>query len=170
MTTGDVLLRGTAWLAFAGYVAGEFACLRGRQSGPSLRAWRWLTTIGCVCLLGHILSAFHFRHDWSHAIARADTARQTAALTGWNWGGGIYVNYAFALVWLAIVVRLWTGGLTARRSRAGRSWVVRACFLFMFLNAAVVFVSGPARWVGLGLSLLLVGLWMGWGKKEPSAC
>ncbi len=166
----DVLIRGTAWLAFAGYVAGEAACRFRGQSGRSLRAWRWLTTLGCASLLLHMLAAFHFRHGWSHAIAYADTARQTAALTGWNWGGGIYVNYAFALAWVGVVVRSWTGGVAVAPPGSRAAWAIRGFFLFMFLNAAVVFVPGPARWAGLVLSLLLVGLWTGAGRRAQPAC
>src|SRR5687768_15263236 len=55
---------------------------------------RWLWTIACLALLAHVTCAFAFYHQWSHAAAYRHTAEQTAAMTGMNWGGGLYFNYA----------------------------------------------------------------------------
>ena len=141
----DWLIRATAWLAFALYVAAE-----GKKS-------RWLNSLGCAALLFHIGLAFHFRHDWSHSAAYADTARQTAALTGRNWGAGIYINYLFAFLWVGDVTRSW---IKPRPVSGSQSWILRGFFLFMFLNAAVIFVPGPIRWLGLMGCLVLVGVWL----------
>ena len=140
----DWLIRGTAWLAFALYI------------GAEAKKSRWLNALGCALLLFHIAAAFQFKHDWSQSAAYADTARQTAALTGWNWGGGLYINYLFALLWVWQVVGSWRKGQIAISSQ---TWIVRGFFLFMFLNAAVVFVHGPARWFGLLGCLALAGVW-----------
>src|SRR5688572_30163507 len=106
MDTGESLTRGTVWLALSLYVAGELAKTR-RHVGPVRDADRWLNTAGCAAFFAHVACAFHFYHDWSHTTAYADTARQTAELLGWKWGGGLYLNYAFALVWLGEVVWSW---------------------------------------------------------------
>jgi hypothetical protein len=143
--SNDWLIRGTAWLAFALYVAAE------------VKKSRWLNSLGCAALLYHIAAAFQFRHGWSHSAAYADTARQTAALTGWNWGGGIYINYLFALVWGCEVARAWVSPRTVAPSR---TWILRGFFLFMFLNAAVVFAHGWVRWLGLLGCVALIAVWL----------
>ena len=143
----DWFIRGSAWLAFAFYI------------GAEAKRSRWLSTLGCAALLFHIAAAFQFRHGWSHSAAYADTARQTAALTGWNWGGGIYINYLFAGIWTWTVLRSWTKPIDSQ------TWLVRGFFLFMFVNAAVVFVHGPIRWLGLLGCLTLVAVWL---SRRPS--
>ena len=52
----------------------------------------------------HILIAMSHHHRWSHEAAVLETARQTAAVYGLAWGGGVYVNYLFVGVWLAELV------------------------------------------------------------------
>ena len=151
MNQDDWLVRGTAWLALVFYVAGEITGVRGKTF---VRVW--LTTLGCAALLIHIACAFQYRHNWSESAAYADTARQTAAVTGFNWGGGIYINYLFAAVWVAEVMRSWV-----RPATGPGGWILftRAFFLFMFFNAAVVFVMGPIRWFGLLCCLALLSVW-----------
>lgn len=151
------LTRGTIWLALTLYTVGE-AMLAFRDR-PAAEAAGRLNAAGCAAFLTHVAAAFHFHHGWSHAAAYADTARQTAEFTGWNWGGGLYVNYLFALVWLGDVA--WRRAATpARGARPGWvTWSLRAWFLFMIFNGAVVFVRGPARWYGLALCVVLAGCW-----------
>ena len=146
MDPGEWLTRGTVWLALSLYVAGEIAVAwRGREWRT---ASRWLNTAGCAAFLAHVATAFHFYHHWSHAAAYADTARQTAEFSGWNWGGGLYINYAFALVWLGEVVWAWANPNSDRERPNWMTWTVRGFFLFMMLNGAVVFVRGGMKWFG----------------------
>src|SRR5262245_14058765 len=106
MGMDEGLTRGTAWLALSLYAGGDLA--RAFGGGQRGRAWsRCLVSLGCVVFGAHVICAFQFHHHWSHAAAYADTARQTAELTGWKWGGGLYINYLFALVWLGEVIWLW---------------------------------------------------------------
>ena len=88
---------------------------------------------------------FHYIHHWSQDEALAHTARQTAALTGFHWGGGLYVNYAFMSLWAGDAALWWRD----RSSYEGRSAVSRdillAIFVFMFVNGGIVFAHGPAR-------------------------
>ncbi len=51
-------------------------------------------TIGCV------LFATARRDRW---VRLAWTARQTDAVVGINWGGGLFINYAVASLWIADV-------------------------------------------------------------------
>jgi hypothetical protein len=166
MNTGELLTRGAIWVALgfylAGSITGRFA--RGRRELESRARWFW--TLGCAAYVVHVICAFHFFHHWSHAAAYADTARQTAAVTGWNWGGGIYVNYAFTAAWLADVP-CWWRGLEVQRARprwVGAAW--EGFFFFMVFNGAVVFARGPARWFGAALCVAWLAAW--WRGRRAS--
>ena len=158
MTAGELLVRATAWLAFIAYVSGTAAGLRN----PSGRAFRLLWLAGAGLLLVHLLAAFHFKHAWSHAAAYADTARQTREVTGLDWGGGIYLNYLLANVWLADAM-----GLLRSKSLALRR-AISAFYAFMWFNAAVVFVPGPMRWVGMSAFGLLIALGWRCSRSAPA--
>jgi hypothetical protein len=125
---------------------------------PTLRerlarlAW----TAGCAVYLLHVGLAFHFLHHWSHAAAVAHTARRTFEVVGVNWGGGIYINYAFTLLWVTDVAWWWTRAARHQPTPAALYWSVHAVFAFMMLNATVVF--GPPFWkwyVATGVILLI---------------
>ena len=160
MTAGELLVRATAWLAFAAYMSGTAAGLRH----PAGRAFRLLWLAGAGLLLVHLLAAFHFKHEWSHAAAYADTARQTREATGLDWGGGVYLNYLLVLVWLADALgRLRTNPVAP--SHALRR-ALTGFYAFMWFNAAVVFVRGPMRWVGVAAFGLIAVL--AWRKFRPA--
>src|SRR6267378_8615306 len=142
MDTGEWLTRGTVWLALSLYVGCEMAA--ARRVGESFRAPRRLNTAGCIAFLAHVACAFQFYHHWSHAVAYAETARQTAEFSGWNWGGGLYINDAFALVWLGEVVWSWANPNSYLKRENWVGWAVRSFFLFMMFNGAVVFVHSAA--------------------------
>jgi hypothetical protein len=148
MSEGHFATRAAIWLALIGYLAGLVAdrLTRGRPRGRDCARWFW--TLGCGAYLAHVALAFHFFHHWSHADAYADTARQTEALVGWNWGGGIYVNYAFTLLWVADVLWWWGWPLSRGERASWIRWGWEGFFLFMVINAAVVFGHGPVRWFG----------------------
>ena len=114
-------------------------------------------TLGCAALLVHVISAFHVHYQWSHHIALGETARRTAELTGRNTGAGLYLNYLFALLWAVDAAWWWRDlEIYGRRPRA----VVVALHGFMFFmvfNGTVVFASGPVRWLGVGITILLAG-------------
>ena len=149
----------TIWIALALFAAGEAgkrALRAGRRSSPL--AW-----FGCAAGLAlavvHTVLAFGVRHGWSHEAAWQSTARQTAAIYGLDWGGGLYVNYAFLGAWAWEVVG-W------RRSPASFArqpvWLVRSLQLFylvVILNAAVVFAGGARRIAGALLVLALLWIW-----------
>jgi hypothetical protein len=105
---------------------------------------RWAWSLGCAVYLVHVAFAFQFLHHWSHAAAVEHAARRTFEVVGFEFGAGIYVNYAFTLLWVGDVALWW------RRRLAGKSvaplyyWLVQAIFGFMMFNATVVF--GPAFW------------------------
>jgi len=102
MDLGDLLTRWTVRLAVALYLVSLLLRLRAGGRHARLAAARLSWTGGCFAFLAHVAAAFHFAHHWSHGAALAATAERTAEVVGWHWGGGLYANYAFALVWLVV--------------------------------------------------------------------
>ena len=153
----------TIWTALALYVAGEF----GRTRTPAAPWSRPVWLLGALVYLGHITAAFGIHHNWSHAAAYAHTAARTEALVGLDWGGGIWVNYAFTAIWVA--EGLWWQLASTRYGRRSPhfSTAVRAAFLFMIVNGAVVFVAGPRRLLGIGILAALVWIW--WAARAKAA-
>jgi hypothetical protein len=156
MAFDAVFVRGTIWLAVAAWIAAEW-----RRSAPAAAptSGRAAWSIGALAALAHIALAFHVHHGWSHAAALADTARQTAAVTGRGWGGGVYVNYLFAVLWPADAAWWWRDAASFHRRPRGLDAAVRGFLWFMFLNGAFVFVPGPARWLGLGAAAAVAAAW-----------
>ena len=131
---------------------------------------RWVRlawTIGCIALVAHFVCAFHFFHGWSQAAAYSDTARQTADVFGINWGGGLFVNYAVAGLWIADVTWWWFSGLGSYRRR---SWLVTLLWhgflVFIIFNATVVFEEGLTRWIGLLICLILCLSWVAINRQR----
>ncbi len=149
-------LYATIWIALAGFVAADAA--KHRRPVPD---WAWpISLAGAILCAAHIVIAFGHHHHWNHDAAIAETARQTAAVYGLAWGGGVYVNYAFLAAWL---VDLWWW--RAHRSEyfarpAAVVWGMRAFFFTIIFNAAVVFASAPRRVAGLAVSIALLVIWV----------
>lgn len=153
---GEFLTKLTVWLALTAAMAGALkpACAR--------MAW----TAGGALLLAHIACAYQFYHHWSHRAAYIETARQTQALTGLAWGGGLYINYLLAAAWMAEIAWWWLAPDSYTRRPQCITWSWRGFYLFMAFNGAVVFVSGPLRWLGL---LLCLGTGYGWWRECATA-
>jgi hypothetical protein len=128
-------------------------------------------TLACAFYLAHVVTAFQFHHHWSHLAAYRETARQTAEVFGLNWGGGLYFNYVFTLLWIADAAWWWQTGLDRYRCRPGwMTLAVHAFFGFMFLNATAVFGSGPMRWFGVAAALILALMAFAMtGSRSPGA-
>ena len=135
----SLMLFWTIWIALILFVIGEVGN----------RRTRWVSACGLVLLVVHIVIAFGSRHGWSHDAAMRDTARQTAAVYGLDWGGGIYANYLFVAAWMRL---LWRTGPVL-------TWVLRALILVVILNAAVIFAPMPRRALGIAIVLALVCVW-----------
>jgi hypothetical protein len=122
------------------------------------RAARFAWSAGLAVFAAHMIAAFQFEHHWSHADAYAETARKTAAFTGLDWGGGIYMNYLLALVWLVDVLWWLLRPQSYLHRPAAIERVVQGYFAFLWFNATVVFGHGPIRPIGavafLGLTIL----------------
>jgi hypothetical protein len=158
MSRGELLTKLSVWLALAAYTIATARWLNQRRTDRALCVARWIYTLGCALFFLHVACAFSFFHHWSHDDAYRETARQTAELTGWPWGGGLYINYVFAAAWLAVVLCLWLAPGSFRTSRWIAAW--HAFVAFMMLNGAVIFVHGPMRWLGVLLCTTLAAAWL----------
>lgn len=131
-----------------------------RKPHEENRSAKWCWTLGLLFYLGHLISAFQFSYDWSHEKAYQDTALQTQEVIGWYWGGGLYVNYIFTIVWILVVVWWWTQS-ESRRSK--HLWIDYSFFWFfaiIAINATIVFEQGIIRWFGLAACFFLGRLWL----------
>lgn len=137
--------------------------------GLGLRFWKndsklsqvvW--TVGFFVFLVHVWAAFEYVHQWSHTAAWQHTAEQTGNLTGWYWGGGIWFNYLFLIVWGIDVAVTWKTKWPVRAFIA-----VHGYLAFIVLNATAVF--GPTWWRAV---MLIAGVALGgmiWknGRVKP---
>ncbi len=145
----------TIWTALVLYTAAEY----GRTRRPPAVWAKPVWLLGAAAYLGHVAAAFAVHHGWSHAAAYAYTAARTDTLLGLAWGGGLWVNYAFTVLWAGET--LWWHVWPAGHARRARAWTpaVRGVFLFMIVNGAVVFVDGPGRWLGIAIVAALLAIW-----------
>jgi hypothetical protein len=138
----DVLVRGSAWLSFACYLATYVMWYR-RQPWPWVR-WSW--TVAWVIFAVHVVLAFHLVHHWSHDAAYAATEKQGGL------GAGLYVNYAVVLLWLIEVARCWQ----PVRSLPWYSRLNQGVLLFVWFNATTIFALGYA-WIVGALGFIVLG-------------
>lgn len=116
--------------------------------------FRILWTAAWLLVVAHVICAFHFQHRWSHTAALAHTAEMTQRVVGWYWSGGLYINYAFLLLWGADIWCLWFRDAPAGHSAFGiRPLAMQLLAAFMMFNATAVF--GPAFWIPLAAVFLL---------------
>jgi hypothetical protein len=151
MTAGQSLTIETVRVAAAFYVLSVAARLE-RRDGTARLTW----SVACAFYLVHVAAAFQFYHHWSHAAAYVETARQTASTVGLDWGGGLYFNYLFTVIWIADVFWWWRAGLAAYRERRQIGFAIHCFLAFMFFNATVVFAHGMIRWLGMAAALALL--------------
>jgi hypothetical protein len=159
MSSGEFLTRSTIWISIVAYAIGSVVFARGRSDLDKWTRLAWTT--GCAALVAHFICAFHFYHAWSHASAYRETARQTAEVFAVNWGGGLFINYAVAILWTSDVAWWWFAGVSSYRRRPWLLTLIWHSFLiFIIFNATVVFKDGLTRWIGLVLCLLLCLSWV----------
>jgi hypothetical protein len=160
MTLGELLTRGTIWLAVILYALGLGSMLaRPLPAVVPRRFARLAWTLGCAMFATHVLCAFTYYHGWSHAAAYAETARQTEQMTGFQCGAGLYLNYAFGLAWLGMVVWWWAAPRAFNTQPRWLNGLWNGFALFMIFNGTVVFGRGAARWLGIAI---YAGLLLAW--------
>lgn len=123
-----------------------------------------LWSSGCLCYLVHVYAAFDQAHDWSHQSAWEHTADETARMTGWARGEGIWINYLFTLVWAADVIRILRAYRTRRVTHPKVDAVIQASFAFIVFNATVVF--GPPFYRVAAVPVVIVLLWRIRGNRS----
>ena len=155
----DPVIRQTAswpvWLWCVGSMLAVSARNRSPGTLPIRTEWiRTLYSAGCLALFLHMAVAFHMGHGWSHARAY----RHVEEVSGL--GSGLYVNYAFAAIWLADVAWAWIDlDHYIHRSR-WLAWCLLLFMAFIVFNAAIVFGSGLRRLASAVLFILpLYALW-----------
>ncbi len=166
MSPGEQFALWSVRLSLLCYTTALALRLLGRTNNAARCCW----TAGLLLLAAHIVAVFGVYHHWSHAEALAHTARRTAELTSWHWGGGLYFNYLFLALWIVDVLWWW---------RNPASYVRRACWIeatiqgylaFIVVNATIVFAEGIVRWVSVAILIVvaLLGLrnWSGWNTRN----
>jgi hypothetical protein len=149
----------TIWAAMALFVAGEAGKRRAVRTGVEPR-WAWPAwTSGAVLCAAHVVSAFGAVHLWSHDAALRTTAAQTEAVYGFAFGRGIYVSYAFVAIWLAEALWWKLQPESYFRRPRGATAALRAFYLLIIVNGAVVFTAPSRQLAGAAVVLLLAWLW-----------
>lgn len=150
----NALLYWMIWLSLIAFAAGELA-----KSRHLAGAWS-ISATGAILLAGHIVLAMAVRHGWSHASALEATAQQTNEMFGLNWAGGVYVNYVFAVVWIAelFVWRQWPEGYASRPDWI--RWSLRGFYFVILVSAAVIFASDWRRLMGAALVAVVLASWI----------
>ena len=153
----------TIWIALTLFVAAEAGRSRFADAGGPPAWTRPALGLGALLLVAHVLIALHVRYGWNHDIAVRETARQAAAVYGFEWRGNIFVSYVFVLLWCAEVVR-WRNQLQAPGSRV-LLWAWRGFSLIIIFNAAIVFATSFVTRV-LGVLLVAVLAWAWWPAQH----
>ncbi len=157
---GPLLTSWTIRLALACYLT--VLAIQLSDASPKFRRRfaRSIWSAGCLLMLLHLACAFHFYHGWSHAHAMQHTADETERLIGWRFGAGVFFNYAFALIWAGDAAWWWLAAKSYSSRPRLLALAIHAYLLFIAINGAIVFETGPTRWVGIGACVvLLLLLW-----------
>ncbi|MFP6753617.1 MAG: hypothetical protein VB855_18175 [Pirellulaceae bacterium] len=153
MIVENHLVRWTVRIAMLLYVAalaGEIQATRKGEREATIRRWQRICwTLGCLVFLVHVATAFHFQHGWSHRLATEHTAEVAEQVVGWAFGEGIYFNYAFTLLWSLDVAWMWLGPVRREQRARWMTVVLHVFMLTIVVNGAIIFATGPTRWVGL---------------------
>ena len=162
-----VALQATIWIALILFCIGETGrAFTGAREKPPAWAW-WAFTAGLLLAVVHTVIAFDAVHHWSHEDAISVTAAQTKAVFGVGVGAGLYVNYVFFGIWLADLCWWKAAPATHVRPRA-ITWMLRAFYMVIIFNAAVVFVDGLRRVFGLVIVSWLTRVWSpGVSRSRP---
>lgn len=112
----------------------------------------WLA--GWLMLCVHVAVAFGLAHGWSHAAAFEHTKR-TAGV-----GEGIFVNYAFVLLWGLDVLWLLLHPVSYARRPRWVGWPLHGFLAFVTFNATVIYGTLLARLLGGVVFMLLAGVFV----------
>jgi|GEM_PF-3023042 len=143
----------SAWLTVIIWFLGGVAFLRGDRPIIQL-VW----SSGAALQLLHVAIAFHAVHGWSH-----DAAFEHTQKIG-GFGEGVYVNYAFTLIWCVDAICLCANFDKYCRRPIWLNWAIHGFMAFIVFNAAVIFGS----WVARGLFAIgVTWIWLAIYKSPP---
>jgi hypothetical protein len=145
---GHELTHWTIRVSLAAYLASATLRLWRPRATQAMAVARWAWMLAALGSLAHLVCAMHFYHGWSHSEAYEHTARRTQELVGWDWGGGLYFNHGFALLWLGDAAWWWLAPRSYLARPPALNLALQAFLVFMIFNATVVFGRGPIRWCG----------------------
>jgi hypothetical protein len=156
-SAGAAQVQSTIRIALLFYFAAVALMLRvhtenWRAGGAPTRIARLLWSLGGLAYVVHVLFAFDRFHHWSHADAFA----HTRAVSGV--GEGIFVSYFFTLLWCSDALAWWIGPRAYVRRSAWIGWSIHGFIAFIVFNGAVVYASGPVRWVSAAVFAILAVL------------
>jgi hypothetical protein len=162
---GIILTLWTARLAmmYYGLAAGAWILRR-------IEVARWAWIAGAFFFAVHTVSAFQFVFHWSHSEAWMETARRSNAMSGFDSGFGLWLNYLFAMLWLGDAGLLWLAPLRHARLPRWFGLSMHGFLLFMVVNGAIVFAHGPMRVASIAAlgGLILLALFRGLPKPVQS--
>jgi hypothetical protein len=167
-TVSDDLTRHTIRVALAFYAAAVWLMLGLRPADwrvdtPRGRYARLCWTLAWAAYLVHVGMAFHHYHHWSHAAAVRHNFERSGV------GEGIFVNYAFTLLWTLDVAWWWLRPAAYAARPAWLDRLLHGFMAFIVFNATVVYQDGPIRWAGLVLfAALAARLWQLRAGRSPS--
>ncbi len=149
----------TAW--FVGAISRELATHQSlhckavsRMGTPYESVYRWSWLAGAILLSIHIIASYEFVHHWSHEAALEATGVESFQVTGYRASWGVYVNFAFMIVWIG-----YSFAMVYRRSRVPRLDPLVIVFLApIVFSATVVFETGVLRTASIVAFFLLIGL------------
>jgi hypothetical protein len=158
----EVLTRLTIQAALAAYF---LALALPKPNALAKRLW----ALGALLSWLHIAAAMIYVHHGSHAEAVEETARRTEALFGWRFGGGVYFNYVFAALWTADALWWWLAPAAYQHRPRWVAWTIHGYLLFIVINGAIVFASGPTRWLSLAALVIVGGILLLQKRAKQSA-
>ncbi len=141
----------TIWVALLLYAVAVILMLHAAPSSPWPRRY-W--TGAWLVYLSHVIAAFAFHHDWSHAEAVEHVDRES------GFGDGIFVSYFFTLAWTLDVAWWWLRPSSYSHRSRWLGVALHSFFLFMIFNATVVFETGLSRVAGIVLMGVVGVSWL----------
>ena len=113
---------------------------------------RWCWTLGATAFVVHVATAFASIHGWSHSAAFDHVADVS------GFGPGIFVSYAFSLLWIGDAVWWWLNRTSYDHRPTGVTSSLHAFMAFIVFNGTVVYETGSVRWAGAMMFAVLAVL------------
>lgn len=129
----------------------------GRMKTDVLLASTWL--VGAILSFCHSAGALATFHHGSQITAFRSTAQQTQDLIGIRIGEGLFVNYAFVMVWLIDAMICIVAPRRYHKLPQAYFYIVKCFLVFIAINGAIVFQGGWTRWIGILCVLIWIVVW-----------